>query len=132
MTSFLLLAQDDAGSAGAVAGLIVLIEVVVLVVAFAGLWKIFAKTGKPGWAAIVPIYNVFVLTEIAGKSIVWFILAIIPCTSIIGIVVLWIAVAERFGKGVGYGLGLTFLAPIFWPILGFGSSRYNGPPPQLG
>lgn len=28
------------------------------------LWKIFKKAGKPGWASIVPIYNMIVLLEI--------------------------------------------------------------------
>ena len=25
---------------------------------FAAMWKVFTKAGQPGWAAIIPIYNV--------------------------------------------------------------------------
>ena len=86
----------------------------------------FAKAGQPGWAAIIPIYQNYVQTQIAGKEILWFILCIIPCTAPIGLIVVFIGIAERFGKGAGYGLGLFFLAPIFWPMLGFGDARYLG------
>lgn len=127
----LLAQQDDLGGAAAGVGLVgMIIYLAIIILLFAGLWKIFSKAGKPGWASIIPIYNIYVLTEIAGKPILWFILSIIPCTAPIGLIIVWIAVAERFGKGAGYGLGLTFLAPIFWPMLGFGSARYLGPAPQ--
>ena len=33
-------------------------------------------------------------------------------------------ISRRFGHGIGFTLGLTLLAPIFWLILGFGSSKY--------
>lgn len=38
-----------------------------------------------------------------------------------------IALAERFGKGAGFGIGLAFLGIIFFPILAFGDARYQGP-----
>jgi hypothetical protein len=38
-----------------------------------------------------------------------------------------IALAEKFGKGAGFGIGLAFLPFIFYPILGFGSATYVGP-----
>ena len=50
-------------------------------------WRIFEKAGQPGWAAIIPIYNVIVLLEIVGRPLWWIILAISsfpvplsPCT----------------------------------------------------
>src|SRR5690349_6942885 len=110
---FLLAQQDDGGAAAAGVGLLgVLIYLAILILFVVSGWKIFTKAGKPGWASIVPIYNTFVLTEISGKEILWFILAIIPCTAPIAAIVICIALAERFGKGAGYGLGLFFLAPI--------------------
>jgi|APGre2960657423_1045063.scaffolds.fasta_scaffold94287_2 hypothetical protein len=33
-------------------------------------------------------------------------------------------ISTRFGQGVGFAIGLVLLAPIFWLILGFGSSKY--------
>ena len=71
----LLLAQNDGAdaAAGALGGLMSMacacICPLIIVVPFvAGMWKIFEKAGQPGWAAIVPIYNLFVLTQIAGKD----------------------------------------------------------------
>ena len=39
-----------------------------------------------------------------------------------------IKLSERFGHGVLFGLGLTFLTPVFTMILAFGSSDYCGNP----
>lgn len=33
--------------------------------------------------------------------------------------------SKVFGHGIGFTLGLIFLQPIFWLILGFDSSKYN-------
>ncbi|MBA4031751.1 MAG: signal peptidase I, partial [Planctomyces sp.] len=72
-----MLAQDDfGGDAGAAAGgaaafVILLIQLAVVVLIVAGLWKMFAKAGKPGWAAIVPIYNMIVMLEIIGRPLWW-------------------------------------------------------------
>jgi hypothetical protein len=87
---------------------------------------VFSKAGKPGWAAIIPIYNVIVMLEIAGKPIWWIVLFLIPVVSIIMSIIVAIGIANNFGKGAGFGLGLAFLAPIFYPILAFGSAQYAG------
>jgi hypothetical protein len=34
-------------------------------------------------------------------------------------------IAERFGKDIGFAIGLFFLPFIFIPILGFGSAEYR-------
>ena len=104
-----------------------LIMLVVVVFMIASMWKVFTKAGKPGWAAIVPIYNIIVLLEIAGKPMWWFILFFIPIVSLIASIMIAIGVAQSFGKSTGFGLGLAFLSPIFYPILAFGSSQYVGP-----
>jgi len=91
------------------------------------MWKIFEKAGKPGWAAIVPIYNVVVLLDIVGKPIWWIILYLIPLVSlIVGIIVL-ANLAKVFGKGTGFAIGLIFLGFIFFPILAFGDATYHKP-----
>ena len=92
----------------------------------ASAWKIFVKAGEPGWAAIVPIYNFFVLLKIAGKPAWWFVLFLIPIVNFIVAIIVCIALAEKFGKSLGFGLGLSFLGFIFAPILAFGDSRYQG------
>jgi hypothetical protein len=45
--------------------------------------KIFAKANKPGWAAIIPIYNMIVLLEVVGRPFWWILLKLIPCVNIV-------------------------------------------------
>ena len=106
------------------------VELALAVLFFAGLWKVFQKAGKPGWAAIIPIYNLIVLLEITGKPIWWFILYFIPVVNLIPLFLVSIELARRFGKGTGFGIGLALLGFIFYPILGFGDARYQGGAPS--
>lgn len=132
MNLFPLLAQNDdaAGAIGALFGLLCncVMFLVVVVPAVAGAWKTFEKAGKPGWAAIIPFYNYYVLTEVARKEILWFILTLVPCIQIVALIVLCIDVAKNFGKGPGFGVGLALLPFIFFPILGFSNAQYLTPP----
>lgn len=90
-------------------------------------WKIYEKAGQPGWASIVPIYNIVILLRIIGKPTWWLLLMIIPGVNII--IGIWSTnlLAKSFGKDVGFTLGLIFLSIIFYPILAFGSAEYQGP-----
>lgn len=97
----------------------------VLLILIISMWKIFTKAGKPGWAAIVPIYNVIVLLEIVCKPIWWFILMLIPFVNIIVLIIVLIELAKRFGKGVGFAIGMLILPFIFYPMLAFGDSKYS-------
>jgi hypothetical protein len=97
----------------------------VVVFEIAAWWTVFAKAGKPGWAAIVPIYNIIVVLEIAGKPLWWILLCLIPLVNIVVIVMVYIAFARNFGKGVGFGWGLAFLGLIFMPILAWGDAVYR-------
>ena len=131
MTAWIsLFAQQSSpnAAAGATAGMIILIFYIALIaLAIAGVWMTFTKAGKPGWASIVPIYNIIVLLEIAGKPIWWFLLLFIPIVNIVISIIVSLEVAKAFGKGAGFGIGIAFLPFIFYPILGFGSARYYGP-----
>lgn len=105
----------------------VLTAFAVLFTFFAGIWKFLVKAGQPGWALFVPIYNAYVILKIAGRPAWWLLLALIPFVNIwLGFRVA-IDIAHSFGKGTGFGIGLVFLSPIFYMILGFGSSEYLGP-----
>jgi hypothetical protein len=102
-----------------------LVIVAIGVFMIASMWKVFEKAGEPGWASIIPIYNAIVLLRIAGKPFWWLILIMIPLVNFAVMIIIGVALAERFGKGVGFGLGLTFLSPIFYPILAFGDAEYS-------
>jgi hypothetical protein len=118
--------ETGGGAAGAGLGIgFMIVWLAIAILLIASMWKIFVKAGKPGWAAIIPIYNFVVLCEIAGKPAWWVVLLFVPVVNFIIIIILSIALAKKFGKGTGYGLGLAFLGVIFYPMLGFGSSQYN-------
>ena len=91
------------------------------------MWKVFTKAGQPGWASIIPIYNLYIWCKIVGRPWWWILLMLIPLVNFIICIILCIDLAKSFGKGVGFGLGLAFLGVIFFPILGFGSAQYEGP-----
>lgn len=90
-------------------------------------WKLFTKAGKPGWAVLIPFYNVIVMLEIVDCPRWWIFLLFIPIVNIvIGIIVLN-DLSKSFGKGSGFTVGLIFLNIIFFPILAFGKSQYTKP-----
>jgi hypothetical protein len=91
------------------------------------MWKVFTKAGQPGWASIIPIYNLYIWCKIVGRPWWWILLMLIPFVNFIVCIILCIDLAKSFGKGVGFGIGLALLGIIFFPILGFGSAQYQGP-----
>ena len=97
---------------------------VVGILMIASMWKVYAKAGKPGWAALIPIYNLVVLLQIVRKPLWWIAMFFIPLVNFIFLILLYIELAKAFGKSGGFAAGLIFLAIIFFPILGFGSSQY--------
>jgi hypothetical protein len=113
-------------------GMILVAGIVVIgIITLIGMWKVFTKAGEPGWAVLVPVYNIIVLLRVAGLPWYWVftpLILIIPFLGAIAYLV-WIVwvhhrISTRFGQGVGFTIGLTLLGPIFWLILGFGSSKY--------
>lgn len=98
-------------------------------------WKLFEKAGKPGWAAIVPVYNYVILLEIIGFKwyyvFVFFASAIPVVGGVITIlfsIVMNIKLAKSFGKDTAFGIGLCFLSPVFTAILAFNKEiSYVGP-----
>jgi hypothetical protein len=91
------------------------------------MWRIYEKARKPGWAAIIPIYNIWVLLEIVGKEGWWIILFFIPFVNIIALIVVLWELAKSFGKDAGFAIGLILLYPIFMLILAFSDAEYVGP-----
>ena len=131
LTWLLAQADDNSGNtAGLIGGLgfaccfsVVWLGMMVLIIG--GLWKIFTKAGQPGWAAIVPIYNIFILCTIAGKPAWWIVLFFIPFVNIVVSIMVWAEVAKRFGKDTGFVIGLILLPMVFLPLLGWGNAQYH-------
>jgi len=105
-----------------------LLSLAVLVLMIVSAWKVFVKAGRAGWEGIIPYYNLYVLTVITGLEIIWFILTFIPLVQIVAGFKISITLAQKFGKGTGFGVGLALLPVIFLPILAFGDAKYFGAP----
>lgn len=100
---------------------------VIIVVVIAGVWKTFEKAGQPGWAAIIPIYNLYVILQIVGRPGWWVLLFFVPIVNFFVALMVYIDLAKSFDRSALFGLGLFFLSFIFFPILGFGDDTYRGP-----
>ncbi len=107
--------------------IVILVYLAILVLVIAGLWKLFTKAGQPGWACLIPIYNIYILLKIVGRPWWWLILMFIPIVSLVAGIVVILDLAKSFGKGVGFAIGMILLGFIFIPVLGFGNAQYQGP-----
>lgn len=105
-----------------------IISLVLCVFVLVCMWIVFRKAGKPGWAAIVPFYNLYVLFDITWGSGMRFLLLLIPIYNIILSIQTQVRLAKAFGKSGGFAAGLVFLPYIFIPLLAFGKETYQGVP----
>jgi Na+/glutamate symporter len=119
---------DEAAAGGVGIGIMVFYLLFLVFFTFVG-WKLFDKAGKPGWASLVPIYNMVVFLQIVGKPVWWIVLMCIPVVSFVIAIMLSISLAERFGKGTGFGIGIALLGVVFVPMLAFGDAEYLPPDP---
>jgi hypothetical protein len=91
------------------------------------MWIVFDKAGEPGWAVLIPGYNMWVLAEVGDKpgwlGLLMFFSGYIPYVGpLAGLAlsfVISIGVARAFGRGIGFGVGLTLVPIVFYPILAF-------------
>ena len=125
-TATLFAAEEGPNAAEGVLMIPLLIYIALVLIVIIGIWKVFAKAGKPGWAILIPIYNIIVMLEIANRPLWWIILFFIPVVHIVVSIIVAIDIAQAFGKGTGFGIGLAFIPFIFYPILGYGDSQYTG------
>jgi Family of unknown function (DUF5684) len=97
----------------------------------AGLWKVFEKAGQPGWAALVPVYQLVVLHRIAGHPGWWGLVCFIPCVYVVLGVLVCLDLAKRFGQSPLVGIGLLVAPFVGFPLLGFGGAKYELPPVEV-
>ena len=120
----------DPAMTEAMAGFMTIYYIVALalgIVSIIGMWKMFTKADKPGWAAIIPFYNMYCLFEMGWGNGWMFLLTLIPCVGFVFQIILCFKLATAFDRGVGTGFGLLLLSPIFYMILGFGDAEFVGP-----
>ena len=119
--------------AGLFSGGFLLFALALAVVVIIGWWKMFEKAGEPGWAAIIPIFNIIMLLKIAGRPLWWVILYFIPIANIVAAIVVSIDIAKAFGQSAVFGFFLNFLfGGIGYLILGFGNYQYRRPAVMAG
>lgn len=107
--------------------IVILLYVAIILFLIIAQWKIYTKAGKPGWAVLIPIYNIIVLLEIVGKPWWWLLLMLVPVVNIVLAIWMTNLLSKSFGYSEGFTIGLLLLPIIFYPILGYGKAQYQGP-----
>ncbi len=109
-----------------------LLSILFFVLSVAGLWRIFEKAGRPGWEAIVPLYNFYIWLKIIHKPLWWYIFIIIPYINVFTLLLMVVETLKCFRKnGLGeQALGVLF--PFFYlPYLGFSPKEHYTSPDKL-
>ena len=112
-------------SAGASPALIVLWIAVSIVLIIAN-WIIFTKAGKPGWAIIIPIYNVIVMLQIVKKPIWWIFMLFIPVANVVFMIMIIYNLVLKFGQPGWHVILALFIGVIYYPYLAFSKASYTG------
>lgn len=121
-----------------------LVCLAIVIVKIIGTWKVLEKGGKPGWAALIPFYNEWVLCEMVGVWPYWILIVLgltlisgVPLLGLVSVagsiyfeVLLNVSLARAFGKDDSYAVGLILLSPVFYAILGLGKDEFKSQNPM--
>ena len=126
---------DDAAAAAVGFGMLMFILLFALIayVFFSFcMYKVFKKAGRQdAWAAFVPIYNTYVMYEVAGRPGWWAFLGFIPIVggvaALVTVIMGTIDLAKSYGKSGGFAALMIIVPVVGWPMLAFGDSTYKGP-----
>ena len=88
-----------------------------VVAPFVAAWHVLEKARRPGWTSLVPIYNWIQLLRVAGLPAWWLLVLCVPVVNVAAWFVACFRMAEAFGKGRGFGVGLALLPPVFMVAL---------------
>ncbi len=136
-------------SIGVTIAIVSIVSIALYILGVIAYWNMFKKFGEPGWKAIIPFYNLYIVYKYTWKiSMFWIVIglavlvgilssaglglfgALVMLVAAIALLVLEIIsyykLSLSFGHGAGYTIGLIFLNFIFILILGLGSSEYVG------
>ena len=99
---------------------------IIAIIGIVAMWKLFMKAGQPGWAAIIPIFNVIVFLRVVNRPWWWLLLMLIPIVNIVLYIIVCFDLGKSFGKGGAFSFFLVFLLSIIgYLILAFGKSEYK-------
>ncbi len=107
-------------------GIGIFIWLAFVVVVLVALWKTFEKAGRPGWNAIIPFYNIYVMLLMVNRPGWWLIWYFVPFANIVVHLIVSLRLAKAFKRSEAFGIILLWLFPLIgYLILGFGSSKYT-------
>lgn len=91
----------------------------------AGMWKTFEKAGEPGWGAIIPVYNLYLMFKIGDKPWYWLLGLMVPFVN------LYVLLKSQYDAAKNFGIGSTAIvfalfAPVSYVVTAFGSYEYKG------
>lgn len=123
------LTAESMAAAGVVGGMFGLFYVIVLVISIVAMWKVYTKAGRPGWASLIPFYNIYVLLQIVGRPGWWLLLMFVPLVNIVIVAILSVDLAKSFGQSTTFGVVALFLFSLVgYLILAFSNDmKYVGP-----
>lgn len=120
--------EIDTSALAAMMSVVAVISLIIAVIGIVIMWKVNTKAGQPGWAAIIPIYNIYVWLKIAGRPGWWILLMLIPFVNVVMSLIVSIDIAKSFAKDSVFGVvGLWLFSLIGYAILAFGNAQYRGP-----
>lgn len=102
-----------------------LLSVILLMIP--AVWLTFEKAGRPGWAGLMPFYNIYILCGMGGCPGWWVWLMVVPALNILVLLIIFHRAAQAFGYGIGMALLMLFMPLVAFPVLGFGPARYQAP-----
>lgn len=122
----------DVTALAALAGAYFSVFLLLLAVLLIASWKIFTKSGQPGWAVFIPVYNIYVYTQVLRRPKWWILLYFFAFVPFVGsLAVLFVSIidsvrmAKVFGKSPVFGVGLLLLPFVFYLVLAYGSADYD-------
>lgn len=90
-------------------------------------WIIFKKARTPGWYSIIPFLCNYALFDIVYGNGWKFLLLLVPGLNTVVMIMLYVRLAQVFGKGGLDIFLLLFFTPIGLLKLAFGNARYQRP-----
>jgi signal peptidase I len=104
------------------------IAVLLFILPAVGLQRLFQKAGRPGWKAWIPLYNTWVMLDIAERPKHWFFWQFLPVVGWFITLGIYIEFVKVFGKWSFGSHALTVLtAGLYFVYLGYDpQTRYIG------
>lgn len=90
-----------------------------IILPMTGIWKVFSKVDIPAYLAFIPFVNLLYLCKVTNRKWYTGFLFLVPIVNLFFSFVVFLDIAKRYGRGVGFTIGMIFLPMLFFPLLGF-------------